>query len=107
MIMVKEEHFSAEEITAMVLTEMKEIAEAHIGSTVKNAVVTVSACFNDSQRQATRDAAAISGLNVMRVLNEPTAAAIACALDTKAGSSVATRRTRSSSTSEVAPLTCR
>uniref|UniRef100_K3ZF53 Uncharacterized protein n=1 Tax=Setaria italica TaxID=4555 RepID=K3ZF53_SETIT len=75
----EEEQFSAE-ITSMVLTEMKEIAEAHIGSTVKNAVVTVPACFNDSQRQATRDAGAISGLNVMRVINEPTAAAIAYAL---------------------------
>nr|TKW24439.1 hypothetical protein SEVIR_3G050900v2 [Setaria viridis] len=66
MVMVNyrgEEQFSAEEITSMVLTEMKEIAEAHIGSTVKNAVVTVPACFNDSQRQATRDAGAISGLN--------------------------------------------
>ncbi|RLN33147.1 putative mediator of RNA polymerase II transcription subunit 37c [Panicum miliaceum] len=92
MIMVyhngEEKQFFAEEITSMVLTTMKGIAEAHIGSTVKNAVVTVPAYFNDSQRQATKDAGAISGLNVMRIINEPTAAAIAYAyaLDKKASS---------------------
>ncbi|CAI9774019.1 unnamed protein product [Fraxinus pennsylvanica] len=71
----------------MVLIKMKEIAEAYLGTTVKNAVVTVPAYFNDSQRQATKDAGVIAGLNVMRIINEPTAAAIAYDLDKKAGSS--------------------
>ncbi|XP_060178442.1 heat shock 70 kDa protein 4-like [Lycium barbarum] len=70
----------------MVLIEMKEIAEAFLGSAVKNAAVTVPAYFNDSQRQATKDAGVISGLNVMRIINEPTAAAIAYGLDKKATS---------------------
>jgi heat shock protein 1/8 len=65
----------------MVLTKMKEIAEAYLGKTVKSAVVTVPAYFNDSQRQATKDAGTISGLNVLRIINEPTAAAIAYGLD--------------------------
>ncbi len=75
--------FKAEEISSMVLTKMKEIAEAYLGKEVKNAVVTVPAYFNDSQRQATKDAGAISGLNVLRIINEPTAAAIAYGLDQK------------------------
>merc|ERR1712038_610824 len=75
--------FKAEEISSMVLTKMKEIAEAYLGKEVKNAVVTVPAYFNDSQRQATKDAGAISGLNVLRIINEPTAAAIAYGLDKK------------------------
>eukprot|EP01018_Ginkgo_biloba_P027801 Gb_14198 [translate_table: standard] len=83
----EEKQFAAEEISSMVLTKMKEIAEAYLGKTVKNAVVTVPAYFNDSQRQATKDAGVISGLNVMRIINEPTAAAIAYGLDKK-GSSV-------------------
>jgi len=83
----EEKQFSAEEISSMVLTKMKEIAEAYLGSTIKNAVVTVPAYFNDSQRQATKDAGVISGLNVMRIINEPTAAAIAYGLDKKASSS--------------------
>merc|ERR1712070_1119533 len=73
--------FKAEEISSMVLTKMKEIAEAYLGKEVKNAVVTVPAYFNDSQRQATKDAGAISGMNVLRIINEPTAAAIAYGLD--------------------------
>nr|AKP06195.1 heat shock protein 70-2 [Eriobotrya japonica] len=80
----EEKKFSAEEISSMVLTKMREIAEAYLGQTVKNAVVTVPAYFNDSQRQATKDAGVISGLNVMRIINEPTAAAIAYGLDKKA-----------------------
>lgn len=67
----------------MVLVKMKEIAEAYLGKTVKNAVITVPAYFNDSQRQATKDAGVISGLNVLRIINEPTAAAIAYGLDKK------------------------
>ena len=67
----------------MVLTKMREIAEAYLGKEVKNAVVTVPAYFNDSQRQATKDAGSIAGLNVLRIINEPTAAAIAYGLDKK------------------------
>lgn len=65
----------------MVLSKMKEVAESYIGSKIKDAVVTVPAYFNDSQRQATKDAGSIAGLNVMRIINEPTAAAIAYGLD--------------------------
>lgn len=75
--------FASEEISSMVLMKMKEIAEAYLGREVKNAVVTVPAYFNDSQRQATKDAGVISGLNVLRIINEPTAAAIAYGLDKK------------------------
>ena len=75
--------FHPEEISSMVLIKMKEIAEAYLSKTVKNAVITVPAYFNDSQRQATKDAGAISGLNVLRIINEPTAAAIAYGLDKK------------------------
>jgi len=75
--------FKAEEISSMVLGKMREIAEAYLGKEVKNAVVTVPAYFNDSQRQATKDAGNISGLNVLRIINEPTAAAIAYGLDQK------------------------
>uniref|UniRef100_A0A5K4F1Y0 Heat shock protein 70 n=1 Tax=Schistosoma mansoni TaxID=6183 RepID=A0A5K4F1Y0_SCHMA len=77
--------FSAEEISSMVLTKMKEVAESYLGRTVSDAVITVPAYFNDSQRQATKDAGAIAGLNVLRIINEPTAAAIAYGLDKKVG----------------------
>lgn len=79
----EKKQFKAEEISSMVLSKMREIAEAYLGKEVKNAVVTVPAYFNDSQRQATKDAGAIAGLNVLRIINEPTAAAIAYGLDQK------------------------
>eukprot|EP00612_Vaucheria_litorea_P008766 CAMPEP_0171478330 /NCGR_PEP_ID=MMETSP0946-20130122/4716_1 /TAXON_ID=109269 /ORGANISM="Vaucheria litorea, Strain CCMP2940" /LENGTH=636 /DNA_ID=CAMNT_0012008951 /DNA_START=77 /DNA_END=1987 /DNA_ORIENTATION=+ len=81
----EEKSFAAEEVSSMVLTKMKEIAESYLGEEVKNAVVTVPAYFNDSQRQATKDAGVIAGLNVLRIINEPTAAAIAYGLDKKEG----------------------
>jgi L1 cell adhesion molecule like protein len=75
--------FSPEEISAIILTKMKEIAESYLGTAVTDAVITVPAYFNDGQRQATKDAGAIAGLNVLRIINEPTAAAIAYGLDKK------------------------
>jgi heat shock 70kDa protein 1/2/6/8 len=77
----EEKKFKAEQISSMVLIKMKEIAEQYLGKEVKSAVITVPAYFNDGQRQATKDAGAISGLNVLRIINEPTAAAIAYGLD--------------------------
>ena len=87
----EQKEFSAEEISSMILVKMKEIAEAYLGKEVKNAVVTVPAYFNDSQRQATKDAAVIAGINCMRIINEPTAAAIAYGLDKKSDNGGAER----------------
>ncbi|KAM1162258.1 hypothetical protein ACFX2B_001246 [Malus domestica] len=80
----KEKQFSAKEISSMVLAKMREIAEDYLGSTVTNAVITVPAYFNNSQREATKSAGISAGLKVMRIINEPNAAAIAYGLDKKA-----------------------
>ena len=80
---VRGKQYSAPEISAMILQKMKQTAEDYLGETVTDAVVTVPAYFNDSQRQATKDAGKISGLNVLRIINEPTAAALAYGLDKK------------------------
>ena len=79
----EQKQFQAEEISSMVLTKMKETAESYLGQEITDAVITVPAYFNDSQRQATKDAGVIAGLNVQRIINEPTAAAIAYGLDKK------------------------
>ncbi|PHT49383.1 hypothetical protein CQW23_09130 [Capsicum baccatum] len=81
-----EKQFAAEEISSLVLAKMREITEDFLGFTIKNAMVTVPAYFNDSQRQATKDAGVIAGMNVMRIINKPTAANIAYGLDKKATS---------------------
>merc|ERR1739838_900365 len=82
----EERTFTPEEVSSMILVKMKETAEAFLGQNITDAVVTVPAYFNDSQRQATKDAGVISGLNILRIINEPTAAAIAYGLDKKGSS---------------------
>src|SRR5258706_7124205 len=81
--------YSPAEISAFILQKMKQTAEDHLGEKVTEAVVTVPAYFNDSQRQATKDAGRISGLNVLRIINEPTAAALAYGLDKKKDEKIA------------------
>ena len=81
--------YSPAQVGAFVLVKMKETAEAYLGKSVKEAVVTVPAYFNDQQRQATKDAGRISGLDVLRIINEPTAAALAYGLDRKEGKVIA------------------
>src|ERR1700720_3849169 len=86
---VRGKKYSASQISAFILTKMKETAEANLGTTVTQAVITVPAYFNDAQRQATKDAGRIAGLDVMRIINEPTAAALAYGLDKKGSGKIA------------------
>jgi molecular chaperone DnaK len=88
-VQIQDKKFSPPEVSAMVLRKLKEAAEAHLGETVSRAVITVPAYFNDAQRQATKDAGQIAGLNVERIVNEPTAAALAYGLDKKKDETIA------------------
>src|SRR4029453_3114207 len=82
-VQIQDKKYSPPEVSAMVLRKLKEAAESHLGETVTRAVITVPAYFNDAQRQATKDAGQIAGLSVERIVNEPTAAALAYGLDKK------------------------
>ena len=88
---VEGKKYSPSEVSAMILTKMKETAESYLGEKVTQAVITVPAYFNDSQRQATKDAGKIAGLDVLRIINEPTAAALAYGLDKKQTGTIAVR----------------
>ncbi len=88
-VQVKGEKYSPSQISAFILGKMKETAESYLGEPVKQAVITVPAYFNDSQRQATKDAGRIAGLDVLRIINEPTAAALAYGMDKKGSGTIA------------------
>ena len=86
---VRGEKYSPAQVSAVILQKMKETAESYLGETVTQAVITVPAYFNDAQRQATKDAGRIAGLEVLRIINEPTAAALAYGLDRKESKTIA------------------